>query len=157
PVDTSAVNNGVSTSISVSTTTNSGSDLILSMGARINNLFSTYGTGQTQIANQDDHLGVGYIAATLGSASTSPGTITTSGGAGDSVDTDWSELAIKAANPTPSLLTPTIMDTLPLTMQQVANSSSGSFTYTVPSGGTNKLEVVLMCKNAYNDPVPTAT
>jgi hypothetical protein len=157
PDDASGVNNGIASSITVSTTTASGYDLLLSMGARVTDAFSTYGTGQTEIANKDDHTGLGYLAATWKAASSTPGTESTSGGEGDSVDTDWSVLAIKAASPPAVLSNPTILDTLPLTMQTVSNVASSSFNYTVPSGGTNKLEVVMLCSNNGNAPFPTAS
>jgi hypothetical protein len=96
PNDASAVNNGVNTSITVSTTTSVGSDLLLSMGARIVDGFTTYGSGQTSISTLNDSTGLGYLAATSKTSSSSPGTVSASGGEGDSVDTDWTILAITA-------------------------------------------------------------
>jgi hypothetical protein len=127
------------------------------MGARIVDGFTTYGSGQTSISTLNDSSGLGYLAATSKTSSSSPGTVSASGGEGDSVDTDWTILAIKPATPVPVLPTPTIMDNLPLTMQQVSASTTGAFTYTVPSGGTNTLEVVMMCMNRGGDLAPTAT
>jgi hypothetical protein len=157
PDDASAVHNAVGSLVTVSTTTSSGSDLFLSMGARITDAFTTYGSGQTQLSNKDDHTGLGYLAATWKAANNTPGTESASGGAGDSVDTDWSVLAIKAASPPSVLTNPSILDTLPLTIQTVSNVASSSFAYTVPIGGKSKLEVVMLCSNTGIGPTPTAS
>jgi hypothetical protein len=158
PDDTSAVNNAVATSVSVSGTTSAGNDLILSMGARTTDGFTTCGSGQTQISTLDDHTGLGYLAATWKAAGAFAATESSSGGAGDSVDTDWSELAIRPANGLAAVTNPNIIDSLPLTLQRVVNTTSGSFTYAVPSGGQNKLEVVMLCDNqGSTTPVPTAS
>jgi Salmonella virulence plasmid 65kDa B protein len=54
------------------------------------------------------------------------------------------ELALDGTN-TPAInatAAPSILDTTPLTLHQAANTTSDSFPYTVPAGGTNKLLVV---------------
>jgi YD repeat-containing protein len=50
---------------------------------------------------------------------------------------------------------PSILDTTPLTVRAAVNTTSDSISYTVPSGGNNKLLVVLMGKNQTSDPNPT--
>ncbi|MBI2612880.1 hypothetical protein HYW59_03685 [Candidatus Kaiserbacteria bacterium] len=50
--------------------------------------------------------------------------------------------AVHAASTTPSIL-----DSLPVPMQKAIDTTSHSFEYTVPSGGTNKLLIALISKN----------
>src|ERR1035437_1892081 len=52
--------------------------------------------------------------------------------------------------------TPTILDTLPVTGTYFSNVTSTSFTYTVPAGGQNKLEIVYIVANR-GDAVISAT
>jgi hypothetical protein len=115
PDDASAVNSAIASSVTVSTTTTTGSDLLLSMGARVTDAFNTYGSGQIEIANTSSPIG--YVAATVKSANTTPGTESASGGEGSTVDTDWGILAIKPAAPATVASTPTILDTLPLSVR----------------------------------------
>jgi Salmonella virulence plasmid 65kDa B protein len=62
------------------------------------------------------------------------------------------ELASEATSTTQTVVTPTILDTAPLTIHS-GNGTSDSFSYTVPSGGTNKLLVVLLAAGG----TPSAT
>jgi hypothetical protein len=53
-----------------------------------------------------------------------------------------------ASDSTSSLgVAPSIVDSLPITSHVAANTTSDAFSYTVPSGGINKLFVVMVCKN----------
>jgi YD repeat-containing protein len=57
----------------------------------------------------------------------------------------------------PTITAPTIIDSTPLTVHAAVNTTSQSFSYTVPATGSNKLFLVIMGKNAGSDPVPTMT
>src|SRR5262249_55419978 len=52
---------------------------------------------------------------------------------------------------------PSILDTTPLSVHVNANVTSDSFSYTVPSGGKNRVFVVLMGKNDGNHPPSAMT
>jgi hypothetical protein len=54
-------------------------------------------------------------------------------------------------------IAPSILDTLPLTLHSVTSATSDSFSYTVPSSGSNKLLVVYLCKGNSVGALPTAT
>jgi Salmonella virulence plasmid 65kDa B protein len=53
-------------------------------------------------------------------------------------------------SPLSSTTSPSILDTLPLTAHQAGFGISDSFSYTVPSGGQNKMMLVLMFANDRN-------
>jgi Salmonella virulence plasmid 65kDa B protein len=95
PDDISAVANGITTAVTTAITTSASNDLLLSMGARVTSAFSVYGTGQSEIANQNDPIG--YVAATWKAAATRPGSETTSGSSTNSVHTDWATVGFKPA------------------------------------------------------------
>jgi len=61
------------------------------------------------------------------------------------------ELALDGTAQSSATTSPTILDALPLTLHKGTAITSDSWTYTVPSGGQNKLLVVLFAGNA--DPI----
>jgi YD repeat-containing protein len=167
PVDTSGVSNAIATSVTESTTTSATNDLLVSMGARVTSVFTTYGSNQTETANKDDHTGLGYLASTWKPASSTAGSISVSGGAGNSVDTDWTVLALQvppgsAATATTTYYTisatssPAILDTLPIPLRSSGGTSTTT-QYTVPGGGFNQTMIALVSVGDCASAPPTAT
>lgn len=67
------------------------------------------------------------------------------------------ELVSASSTTTSATTSPSFLDTLPLTLYEFQNVTSESRSYTVPSGGSNKLFIALVAKNACGDAAPTAT